>query len=243
MMQKTIQPFKRPPKKYQPRGLSVLYEDRDILVVNKMSGLLTVSSDKVKDNTAYFRLNAYVRKGNSKSKNRVFIVHRLDRDTSGVIVFAKNEGAKRYLQEAWQGFQKKYYAVVHGRLSKKAGVITSWLAENRAYKMYSVADPEKGKLAKTGYKVLRESPEYSLLEIDLLTGRKNQIRVHLSDKGCPVVGDKKYGIKEKGIKRLALHAAAITIAHPYSKEKMTFAAKVPAYFNELLKSTTQGAAP
>jgi len=243
MMQKTSHPFKSPPRKYQPRGLSILYEDRDILVVNKTNGLLTVSSDKVRDNTAYFRLNTYVRKGNPKSKNRVFIVHRLDRDTSGVIVFAKNEGAKHYLQEAWQGFQKKYYAVVHGRLSKKTGVITSWLVENRAYKMYSVTDPEKGKLAKTGYKVLRESPEYSLLEIDLLTGRKNQIRVHLSDKGCPVVGDKKYGIKKKGIKRLALHAAAITITHPCSKEKMTFTAKVPAYFNELLKSTTQGTAP
>ncbi len=237
-MQKTNQPFKRPPRKYQPRGLSILYEDRDILVVNKTSGLLTVSNDKIRDNTAYFRLNAYVRKGNSKSRNRVFIVHRLDRDTSGVIVFAKDENAKRYLQEAWQGFQKKYYAVVHGVLSEKEGVITSYLAENRAYKMYSVSDPTKGKLAKTGYRVLRESPRYSLLEIDLLTGRKNQIRVHLADQGCPVVGDKKYGSKEKGIKRLMLHAAAITIVHPHSKEKMTFTAKTPTYFNMLLKSAT-----
>ena len=128
--------------------------------MNKTSGLLTVSSGKVRDNTAYFRLNAYVRKGNSKSRNRVFIVHRLDRDTSGVIVFAKDENAKRYLQEAWQGFQKKYYAVVHGVLTEKTGVITSCLAENRAYKMYSVSDPTKGKLAKTGYRVLRESSRY-----------------------------------------------------------------------------------
>jgi tRNA pseudouridine32 synthase/23S rRNA pseudouridine746 synthase/23S rRNA pseudouridine1911/1915/1917 synthase len=102
--------------------------------------------------------------------------------------------------------------------------------------MYSVDDPEKGKLAKTGFKVLRESKKYSLLEIDLLTGRKNQIRVHFSEKGSPVAGDKKYGKKDKGIKRLTLHAASITILHPDTKEKMTFGTKVPAYFKSLLNS-------
>ena len=227
--------FKSPPKKYQPRGLSILYEDNDILVVDKMSGLLTVSTERERDNTAYYLLNNYVRKGNQKSRNRVFIVHRLDRDTSGVLVFAKSENAKRYLQEEWHGFTKKYYAVVHGRLPEKEGVITSYLAENRAHKMYSVDDPKKGKLSETGYKVLRESRKYSLLEIDLLTGRKNQIRVHFAEKGSPVVGDKNYGEKEKGIKRLALHAASITISHPHAKEKMTFETEVPAYFNSLLK--------
>jgi len=161
-------------------------------------------------------------------------VHRLDRDSSGVIVFAKNENAKRYLQKEWHGFKKKYYAVVHGTLPKKEGVITSYLAENRAHKMYSVDDPKKGKLARTGYKVLRESKKYSLLEIDLLTGRKNQIRVHFSEKGSPVAGDKMYGEKEKGIKRLTLHAASITILHPDTKKKMTFEAKVPAYFESLV---------
>jgi tRNA pseudouridine32 synthase/23S rRNA pseudouridine746 synthase/23S rRNA pseudouridine1911/1915/1917 synthase len=199
-----------------------------------MSGLLTVSNEKVRENTAYYLLNEYVRKGNQKSRNRVFIVHRLDRDTSGVIVFAKSEVAKRYLQEEWHGFKKTYYAVVHGTLGEKEGVITSYLAENRAYKVYSVDGPEKGKLARTGYKVLRESKKYSLLEIDLVTGKKNQIRVHLSEKGYPVVGDKKYGKKEMGIKRLALHAASITIVHPYTKEKMTFRTKVPNYFISLL---------
>jgi RluA family pseudouridine synthase len=236
-MRESQKPFKSPPKKYQPKGLSILYEDRDILVVDKVSGLLTVSTGKISDNTAYYLLNEYVRKGNQKSRNRVFIVHRLDRDTSGVIVFSKNENAKRYLQEEWQGFQKKYYAVVHGTLPEKEGVITSFLAETSAHKMYSVADPKKGKLAKTGYKVLRESTKYSLLEIDLLTGRKNQIRVHLADKGHPVVGDKKYGVKEKGIKRLTLHAASITMVHPYSKEQMTFKTKVPAYFESLIKGS------
>ncbi|MBA7550141.1 putative RNA pseudouridine synthase [subsurface metagenome] len=234
-MQESQKQFKRPPKRYQPKGLSILYEDRDILVVDKVSGLLTVSSEKVKDNTAYFLLNEYVRKGNQKSRNRVFIVHRLDRDASGVIVFAKNEKARRFLQEEWQGFEKKYYALVHGTMPDKESVITSYLAENNIHRMYSVADPQKGKLAKTGYKVLKVSAKYSLLEIDLLTGRKNQIRVHLADKGCPVAGDKKYGVKEKGITRLTLHAASLTIVHPFSKEKMIFTTKVPAYFESLMK--------
>ena len=235
-MRESQKTFKSPPKRYQPRGLSILYEDHDLLVADKRSGLLTVSNEKVRENTAYYLLNNYVRKGNQKSRNRIFIVHRLDRDTSGIIVFAKNENAKRYLQDEWQGFKKKYYAVVHGTLPKKEGVISSYLVENRVHRMYSVDDPKKGKFAKTGYKVLRESENYSLLEIDLLTGRKNQIRVHFLEKGCPVAGDKMYGKKEKGIKRLTLHAASLTILHPYTKEKMTFETKIPAYFQSLVNS-------
>ena len=142
--------FKRPPKRYQPRGLSILYEDHDILVVEKASGILTVSTNRPTDNTAYFLLTNYVRKGDQKSKKRVFIVHRLDRDTSGVIVVAKTETAKRYLQDEWQEFDKKYFAVVNGTIEEKEGVITSYLAENSAYNMYSVKDASKGKLAKTG---------------------------------------------------------------------------------------------
>ena len=236
MMRDKHNHFKRSPKRYEPRGLTILYEDRSILVVDKASGLLTVSTDTVKENTAYFLLTKYVRKGNERSKHRVFIVHRLDRDTSGVTVFAKTPHAQRYLQEEWQQFQKMYCAVVHGRLPSKEGLITSYLVENRAHKMYSVDDPARGKLARTGYRVLRESQRYSLLEIDLLTGRKNQIRVHLSDEGCPVVGDKKYGEKGRGIKRLMLHAASISIVHPDSKEKMTFTAEVPSYFEALMNT-------
>jgi len=235
-MRETPKKFKRPPKRFQPRGLSILYEDHDILVVDKVSGLLTVSTEKVRENTAYYLLTAYVRKGNRKSRNRIFIVHRLDKDTSGVIVFAKNENAKRYLQQEWQKFEKKYSAVVHGTLPKKEGVITSYLTENRIHKMYSVDNPKKGKLAQTGYKVLKESKKFSLLEIDLLTGRKNQIRVHFSEKGCPVAGDKMYGQKKKGINRLMLHAASITILHPYTKAEITFEAKIPGYFKSLIDS-------
>jgi len=236
IMRESQKQFKSPPKKYQPRGLTILYEDRDILVVEKVNGLLTVGTEKDKENTAYYRLTDYVRKGIQKSKNRVFIVHRLDRDTSGILVFAKNAKAKHYLQEEWPKFKKKYYAVVHGTLPEKEGIITSYLAENSIHKMYSVTDPEKGKLAKTGYKVLREAGNFSLLEIDLLTGRKNQIRVHFAEKGCPVAGDKTYGGKEKakGIKRLTLHAFSITLLHPHTKEEMSFETKIPAYFNSLL---------
>ncbi|MCK5156547.1 MAG: RluA family pseudouridine synthase [Spirochaetales bacterium] len=234
MMHEKQKNFKKPPKKHQPKGLSILYEDRDILVVDKMSGLLTVSTEKTRENTAFFLLNEYVRKGNSKSRNRVFIVHRLDRDTSGVLVFAKSEEAKRYLQDEWQKFQKTYYAVVHGAMQEKEGVISSYLAENRAFKMYSVKNPEEGKFARTGYKVIKETKNYSFLEIYLYTGKKNQIRVHLAERGCPIFGDKKYGQKEKGNRRLALHSTSIMLLHPHTKEKITFTAKVPDYFALLL---------
>ena len=222
-------------KKHQPKGLSILHDDRDIIVVDKSTGLLTVANDAVKDRTAYFLLNNYVRKGNPKSRNRVFIVHRLDKDTSGILVFAKSPQAKLFLQENWQDCRKTYFALVEGKLDKKEDVITSYLAENSIHKMYSVPDPKTGTLAKTQYRVIEETKHFSLLEINLLTGRKNQIRVHLADKGCPVVGDKRYGNKRKGIKRLTLHAASLTINHPYSKKEMTFTAKTPAYFRYLMR--------
>ena len=226
--------FKQPPKRFQPKEVTVLYEDHDILVVNKTSGLLTMSTGKEGEKTAYFLLTDYVRKGNPKSKRRIFIVHRLDKETSGVLVFAKTEKAKRFLQDNWQSFAKKYSAVVLGRLTKKEGIISSYLAENSIHKMYSVTNPEKGVLAKTGYKVLKESKHYSMLEIDLLTGKKNQIRAHFSEHSHPVAGDKKYGDKQKGIKRLTLHAASLTLLHPHTKKEMTFEAKIPGYFYSLM---------
>jgi tRNA pseudouridine32 synthase/23S rRNA pseudouridine746 synthase/23S rRNA pseudouridine1911/1915/1917 synthase len=228
--------FKQPPKRFQPKGLSILFEDYYIVVVDKRSGLLSVGTDREKENTAHFLLNEYVKKGNQKSHNRVFIVHRLDRDTSGILVFAKTEVGKQYLQNEWENFEKKYYAVVHGVLPEKEGLISTYLAENSIHRMYSVNDHEKGKLSKTKYKVIRESSEYSLLLIDLLTGRKNQIRVHFSEMGHPVAGDKIYGDKglDRGIKRLTLHAAYMTINHPFTKEKMTFESQAPAYFKSLV---------
>lgn len=226
--------FKRPPKRFEPPGLSILYEDWDILVADKAHGLLTVSTDAGEEKTAYYLLNEYVRKGNQKSHNRIFIVHRLDKDTSGVIVFAKSERAKRFLQDEWHTFTKTYYALVHGALPDKKGVITSYLAENSAFKMYSVSDPKKGALARTAYTVVQESKQYSLIEIDLITGRKNQIRVHLADQGTPVVGDRKYGTHHKRARRLALHASRLRVRHPHSKEELVFEAKLPSFFNALI---------
>lgn len=227
--------FKKPPKKHMPKGITVLYEDRDIIVVDKVHGLLTVGNEKERENTVYYRLNNYVRKGNQKSRNRVFVVHRLDRDTSGILVFAKSEKAKRFLQEEWSNFKKHYLTVVHGNFEEKEGEISTYLKENKVHKVYSVKDPSKGKEAKTGYCVLEENRRYSLVEVDLITGRKNQIRVHFSEAGHPVVGDKKYGEIQKGFKRLALHSSSLSIKHPFTKEEMTFKAKTPSYFKELMK--------
>jgi len=228
--------FKRAPKRFQPPGLSIMYEDHDIIVVEKMSGLLTVGTETERENTAYYLLNDYVKKGNQKSRNRIFIVHRLDKDTSGVLVFAKSEKAKRFLQDEWERFKKKYYAVVHGVLPEKEGIISSYLAENEAHMVYSVKERKKGKLAKTKYRVLNESDAYSLLEIELLTGRKNQIRVHFADKGFYVLGDKKYGKKKGGGKqRMGLHSASLTIDHPFTKKSMTFETKIPSYFQKMVQ--------
>lgn len=226
--------FKPPPRKYQPSGLTILFEDHDIIIVDKINGLLTVSTDRERDKTAFSLLNNYVRKGNSKSKNRVFIVHRLDKDTSGVLVFAKTAKAKEYLQEHWPTFDKTYFAIVYGHLKEKKGIITSHLLENKAYRMYSSKDPNQGKLSKTGYQVIKTSKNLSLLKIDLFTGRKHQIRVHLSEMGHPVVGDKVYGAKGGGSKRLALHASTLTITHPFTQEKMTFEAPQPLNFKTII---------
>ncbi|MFH1369982.1 MAG: RluA family pseudouridine synthase [Planctomycetota bacterium] len=220
--------------KYRPRGLDILYEDEDILVVDKPAGLLTIGTDNNKTGTAYYILTDYVRRGYSKSRSRIFIVHRLDKSTSGVMVFAKNEEAKLRLQTQWKDTKKKYVGVVYGRLAKKEGVISSYLAESKAYVVYSTTDATKGRLAHTAYKVLKESRQFSLLEINLLTGRKNQIRVHMADKGHPVVGDRKYGKPKDRFRRLALHSKSISFKHPVSGRQMTFETKVPNYFNELI---------
>jgi len=226
--------FKSPPKRFQPRGLTILYEDHDVLVADKASGLLTIGTDKVTENTAYSLLNQYVRKGNPKSHRQVYVVHRLDRDISGVIVFAKTEKAKGFLLNQWQEFPKQYIAVVLGKPPEKEGVLTAYLAENKAHKMYAVKDPSKGKLAKTGYKLLKETANHSLLELKLLTACKNQLRAHCSEAGFPVAGDKIYGERDKSVERLTLHSASVTIKHPHSQEEMTFESKTPKYFTTVL---------
>lgn len=228
-------------RNHLPGGLSILHEDRDIVVVDKPAGLLTISTEREKSRTAYFILTDYVRKGVAKSRNRVFIVHRLDRETSGVLIFAKSEEAKFHLQDQWQDTKKQYLAVVHGRCEKRAETITSYLAENQAHGVYTTTDTRKGKLSHTAYRVLKETRDYSLLEVDLLTGRKHQIRVHLAGIGHPVVGDERYGKEHKRYQRLALHARSISFKHPFTGEQLSFGAKMPAFFDTLIGPWPLGA--
>ena len=232
----------RPRAKPLPKGLVIIHEDRDILVVDKPPGLLTMGTDTEKSRTAYFILTDYVRKGCDKSHKRIFIVHRLDRDTSGILIFAKSEEAKLQLQSQWEETKKKYLAVVHGRCENSSGTITTHLAENKAHNVYSTSDATKGKLSHTAYKVLKETKDLALLEVDLLTGRKHQIRVHLAGIGHPVVGDQKYGKGNEARTRLALHARSISFRHPFSGEQLTFESKVPGYFNKLIGSLIEHSA-
>ncbi len=223
-----------PGTRFVSKGLVVLYEDKDILVVDKPAGLLTVATEREKSRTAHSLLTDYIRKGCGRSQKRAFVVHRLDRETSGVLIFAKNEEAMLRLKDQWKQTEKKYLAVVHGKCEKSSETITTYLAEDNAYNVYSTTDSTKGRLSQTVYKVLRVTKGLSLLEVVLLTGRKNQIRVHLAGIGHPIVGDTKYGNEDDSQPRMALHARLISFRHPFSGERLTFESEVPAFFASLV---------
>jgi RluA family pseudouridine synthase len=224
--------IKKVPKKYQPKGFQILHEDIDLIVGNKSPGYLTVAAKFDRVNTIHNILNQYVRKGNSKSHKSVYVVHRLDQATSGVLIFAKTEDVQQYLKNNWKSTVKTYYTIVHGKLKNKKGVIESFLTEDEEYVVHSNKTSE-GKLAQTEYEVLSETDKYSLVKINLLTGRKNQIRVHMADEGCPVVGDAKYGAKDN-FKDLYLHSSSIEFTHPFKSRRMSFKADVPYYFKKLV---------
>jgi tRNA pseudouridine32 synthase/23S rRNA pseudouridine746 synthase/23S rRNA pseudouridine1911/1915/1917 synthase len=195
---------------------------------------LTIGTERDKTRTAHTILNEYVRKGDARSRNRVYIVHRLDRETSGVLIFARSETAKTFLQGHWQETDKRYLTIVYGSLADKTGTISSYLTENSAFTVYSSPDQSAGKLSHTEYTVLKEAKGLSLLEIHLLTGRKHQIRVHLSEQGHPVVGDKKYGRANNTSGTLALHARSISFTHPVNGRRMCFDTGVPVFFTRLM---------
>ncbi len=228
-----MQEKKKRRSKHQPKGLIILHEDRDILVVDKAPGLLTMGTDREKVRTAYYRLTDYVRKGNPKSRERVYIVHRLDREVSGIFVFARSADAKNTLQAQWPEVEKHYLALVHGVPPEPEGTFSSYLVENGVHSVRSTADPKRGKLSHTAYKVLGRSKGVSLLEINLLTGRKHQIRVHLAEHNLPIVGDMKYGEKRSGARRLALHAKSIAFEHPHSGEACFFETRIPRLFSRI----------
>nr|WP_132746175.1 RluA family pseudouridine synthase [Scopulibacillus darangshiensis] len=214
-------------------GLQILHEDDDIIVINKEAGLLSIATAKERDLTAYKQLMDHVRSQNAR--NRIFIVHRLDRDTSGVMMFAKNEKAKRLLQSAWQEavLERTYIALVAGRVEQTKGTMTSWLKETKTYIMVSSKRPGSGQKAVTHYSVLKSNRAFSLLEVHLETGRKNQIRVHMQDLGHPIVGDKKYGSKKNVIGRLGLHAQVLAFKHPITGKHLRFETTIPDKFLQL----------
>lgn len=226
--------MKKVPHKYQPKGFHILHEDRDVIVGNKSPGILTVGAMWEKENTVHNLLNQYIRKGNSRSRACVFVVHRLDQATSGALIFAKTEEVQQYLKNNWKSTVKTYLAIVHGHLKKKADTIESYLSEDEDYHVHSSKDSGKGVLAQTQYEVIQETGSYSLVKINLLTGKKNQIRVHMAELGHPIVGDVKYGKNTTKFKNLALHSASLEFTHPFNKKRILVKAKVPDYFKELV---------
>jgi 23S rRNA pseudouridine1911/1915/1917 synthase len=216
------------------RRLKLVYEDDDIIVVNKGYGLLSMGTDKIKEGTAYSILRDYLKW--QDPRNKLFIVHRLDRDTSGLMVFAKSVEAKEKLQHNWNNMvlSRKYLAIVEGKPEQEEGEIRSYLAENSRFEVYSTNNPEEGQLAVTRYKTLRTRNGYSLMEVSLDTGRKNQIRVHMKDLGHPIIGDRRYGAKSSPIHRMALHAQTLRFVHPITRKDMNFSTPVPASFAKLV---------
>lgn len=213
--------------------LDIIYQDKYIIAVNKPSGLLTVSNYKEKENTLFHQV--YVYEKQKHKNNKIFIVHRLDKDTSGVILFAKSVSVKKILQDNWDKMAKKreYVAVVCGNVKKDKDTIKSWIKEDKNFVSYSSNKKGDGKEAITHYEKIKSNSKYSLLKINISTGRKNQIRVHMNDISHPIIGDKKYKSLYNPIKRLGLHATILEIIHPITKEIIVLKSEIPKNFLEL----------
>jgi len=208
-------------------GITVHYEDADIIVINKPENLLSIASEAEQEKTAYFQLTDYLRQGQQKAKERVWIVHRLDRETSGLMVFAKTAQAKETLQAGWDKAEKRYEAVVEGRLPEDSGTMESDLNETNPFKVFSSPPTEFTRHAITHYRVLARKPTRTLVELTLETGRRHQIRVQLADLGHPIVGDEKYKAKTDPAKRLGLHSSFLRFPHPETGKEMSFTSPLP----------------
>ncbi|HMJ05217.1 MAG TPA: RluA family pseudouridine synthase [Chthoniobacterales bacterium] len=215
------------PKTVLASGMKVFFEDATLLVIDKPENLLSVASLAESEKTAYFQLTDYVRRGSAHARDRIWIVHRLDRETSGLMVFAKTEEAKRALQADWEQVTKRYEAVVEGMLPAEEGTLESDLDETSPFKVYSAPRSEGTRHAITRYRVLARKGKRSLVALELETGRRHQIRVQLADVRCPIIGDEKYGAKTNPAHRLGLHACGLRFTHPATKKVLSFESPLP----------------
>lgn len=223
--------------RHERKDLPIIYEDEDIIAINKPSGLLSIASDKEKGRTAYRLISDYV--AQFDKKNRIYVVHRLDEDTSGVLIFAKSNAVKEALQNHWQEIveTRAYYAIVEGKMEKSEDVLKDYLTENNLHLVYVTKDKLKGKLSITAYKTIAYKEPYSLLDVRLSSGRKNQIRVQLGHRGHYVVGDDKYGEPSDPIKRLGLHAYRLVLTNPLSGKRYELETPMPDVFKTLFFKT------
>jgi 23S rRNA pseudouridine1911/1915/1917 synthase len=220
-------------------GLQILYEDQDIVVIQKPVGLLTVATPDEREKTAYAFLRHHLKERHPRQK--LFIVHRLDKFASGILVFAKSENVKSILQGVFRRheIQRKYWAIVEGRVEKDRGTIRSNLAEDKSLRMHSTGDTSRGKTAITHFRVLQRLQKLSVLEVTLETGRKNQIRAHMSEMGHPIVGDRAYGSSQDPLRRLGLHAFQLGFSHPVKGTPLLFETEPPPEFARYIVGTGQ----
>lgn len=214
--------------------LQIVYEDSDIVVINKRNGLLSIGTDKEQKRTAYYILSDYVKQ--QHPDNKIFVVHRLDRETSGLMMFAKSLEVQEQMQRGWHRLvlDRRYVAVIEGALPKSEGEIDAPLTQDRNHKMW-VTRPGEGEEAITYYTTLRRGENYSLVDLRLLTGKKNQIRAHLEWKGTPIAGDKKYSAKTNPAGRVCLHAYRLSIVHPTTGKQLDFDTRIPKLFEDCVK--------
>jgi 23S rRNA pseudouridine1911/1915/1917 synthase len=215
-------------------GVRIRHEDADILVIDKPAGLLSIASASEEEKTAYAFLTEHVRMGHPRGRERVWIVHRLDRETSGLMVFAKNERTKVALQEGWDEVEKKYLAVVEGVPPGESGKFDSHLDESNPLKVYPAKEGPATRRAVTRYRLMKKGRGTTLVELMLVTGRRHQIRVQLAEAGCPIVGDRKYGAQTDPIRRIALHATSLRFIHSVTQEKMRFDSPLPGDLGSLV---------
>jgi 23S rRNA pseudouridine1911/1915/1917 synthase len=228
--------FSKVIQKSHVKGLKIIFEDPSLIVIDKEPGLLSIATDKEKERTAFRIVSDRLKQTDPTA--RIFVVHRLDRDASGILIFAKSREIQQILQNAWKKdvIERSYVVVVEGRVMQDQGTITSWLKENKARAMYSSPTPNDGQKAVTHYRVLKRNDDYSLLQVRLETGRKNQIRIHMKDLGHAIVGDKKYGATQNPVNRLGLHARVLVFRHPVTGKELRFETPTPRSFLRLFSS-------